>query len=565
MKLIIRDYLASLREREELDAILPDLLSGLGFTVYSRPRRGTTQHGVDVAAVGRDDDGQRKVFLFSVKQGDLTRQDCDGTAQGLRASLNEIMDVYIPTRIPQRYRALKVVVCLCFGGDVQEQVRAAVTGFTSQTTTDRVSFDEWNGDKLAGLLLQGILREEVLPKEQRASFQKAVAMVDEPDAAYRHFADLIRQLRAEPELTARVRVRIARQIYVCLWIFFVWARDVSNVEGPYRASELALLNVWDLLRPFIDKTNRDSKAIVAVFNHLTQLHLIIAGELIERKVLPHVGKRHALSAAVDSRSPIDVNLKMFDLLGRIAMVGLWLQWAIQRNGQSTVPSRSAEDLGQKGFALIQNNPTLFCPIMDQSAIDIALFLTFCATLPGTRRDVVAWLREMAERVDLTLRTHGKYPCIFTEYRDLAGHPREQSEAYRTEATAGSILIPLVAAWLSALGEDDALRSLIELKSAVLEHCTLQLWLPDAASEDKIYTGARDHGVALSDLPIVPVDSSVLLDTVADACAREPGFEALSACTTGNWPIVLLACRHHRFPVPPQFWVNALRPPEGGAS
>ena len=37
MKLVIREYLASLRERDELDAILPDLLSELGFTVFSRP------------------------------------------------------------------------------------------------------------------------------------------------------------------------------------------------------------------------------------------------------------------------------------------------------------------------------------------------------------------------------------------------------------------------------------------------------------------------------------------------------------------------------------------------
>lgn len=114
MKLLVRDYLASLKEREELDAILPDLLSELGFTVYSRPRRGTLQRGVDIAAVGNDDDGERKVFLFSVKQGDLTRQDWDGTPQGLRSSLNEIRDTYVRNRIPTRYKDLKIVICLVY-------------------------------------------------------------------------------------------------------------------------------------------------------------------------------------------------------------------------------------------------------------------------------------------------------------------------------------------------------------------------------------------------------------------------------------------------------------------
>ena len=73
MKLIIRQYLASLKERGELDAILPDLLSELGLNVYSRPRRGTRQNGVDVAAIGQlTDDNTDKVYLFSIKGGDLT-------------------------------------------------------------------------------------------------------------------------------------------------------------------------------------------------------------------------------------------------------------------------------------------------------------------------------------------------------------------------------------------------------------------------------------------------------------------------------------------------------------
>jgi len=221
MKLLLRDYLASLKEREELDAILPDLLSELGFTIVSRPQRGTQQRGVDIAAVGPDEDGERKVFLFSVKAGDLTRQDWDGTPQALRSSLNEIIDVYLKNRIPPRYKNLKVVICLAFGGVVQEQVRDQLKGFIEDNTTERVSFDEWNGDKIAGLLLGGILREELLPKPLRSSFQKAVAMVDEPEVSYQHFARLARALRDAGGASAKARIRAGRQLNLCLWVLFV--------------------------------------------------------------------------------------------------------------------------------------------------------------------------------------------------------------------------------------------------------------------------------------------------------------------------------------------------------
>jgi hypothetical protein len=126
MKLVLKEYLASLGERGELDAILPDLLSQLGLNVFSRPARGTRQDGVDVGAVGSMDGGPEKVYLVSIKPGDLTRKTWDSeSVQSLRPSLNEIRDAYIPNRLPSEHKDKIIVICICVGGDVQEQVRPA--------------------------------------------------------------------------------------------------------------------------------------------------------------------------------------------------------------------------------------------------------------------------------------------------------------------------------------------------------------------------------------------------------------------------------------------------------
>lgn len=562
MKLLFQTYLASLKEREELDAILPDLLSELGYTVYSRPQRGTAQAGVDIAAVGKDDDGERKLFLFSVKQGDLTRQSWnDGTAQALRPSLDEIFDNYIPHRIPKRYEDLKIVICLVFGGDMQEQVRGTVNGYIKRHSTEKISFDEWNGDKLAGLLLQGILREEIMPKALRSHFQKAVALVDEPDIAYRHFRRFVYEL-CKGANDDKVRVRTTRQLYIALWVLFVWARDIDNVEAPYRASELVLLNIWNLLRPFIGKKSRAAgKAIMMVLAYAIQLHIAIAVELLERKILPHVGTRDGISMAVRTRSAVDVNLKLFDVLGRIALTGLWVHWLIERDPDAKRRAAARDQVAQfatMGYQLIANNRALFLPLQDQQAIEIALFLVLVGTLNGSRDDARAWLHEMVGRLALTVRTHGRYPCVFTEYRDLVAHPRQQTDDYRKEATPGSILIPLLAAFLSALNDRAALEQLVESKTKELSHCTIQLWMPDKPSEDGIYIGAHDHGVALCDLPLSATGDE-LLKIVRDACNQSKDFDGLSAIARGYWPMILTACRHYRLPVPPQFWIKMVEP------
>ncbi len=561
MKLLFRQYLSSLRERDELDAILPDLLSELGYTVYSRPQRGTAQVGVDVAAVGKDDDGERKVFLFSVKQGDLTRQDWDGTPQALRSSLNQILDTYIATKIPKRYQALKVVICLVVGGDIQQEVRSDVTQFVARNSTENISFDEWNGDRLAGLLLQGILREEIMPKTLRSHFQKAVAMVDEPTIAVQHFGRLVFGLSKDATKDAD-RVRAARQLYIALWVLFVWARDADNVEAPYQASELVLLYIWNLLRPLIgNKAKAANKAVTLVLYHTINLHIAIATELLEKKILPHVGVRDGISIAVRTHTHVDVNLRLFDILGRISLTGLWVHWLVEHDPDPTRKAAAQDQVAKlagMGYRLIDKNRALFLPLQDQQAIEIALFLVLVGALDGSKEDARTWLQVMTDRLALTVRTHGRYPCVFSEYRELVAHPRERTEKYRKEATAGSILIPLLAMFLSALGDTKSLETLVELKAKELVHCTLQLWIPDSDSEEGLYIGMRDHGVALADLPL-STSGTDLLKTIYDACNESRDFDALTAIATGHWPIVLTACRHHRFPVPPQFWINLVGP------
>jgi hypothetical protein len=95
--------------------------------------------------------------------------------------------------------------------------------------------------------------------------------------------------------------------------------------------------------------------------------------------------------------------------------------------------------------------------------------------------------------------------------------------------------------LSALNDRDALETLVALKKDELQHCTLQLWIPDKSSEEGFYLGTHDHGVALCDLPLSAIGGE-LLKIVKNACETSKDFSSLSAIRTGFWPIILTACR-----------------------
>lgn len=576
MKLVFREYLASLRERRELDVVLPDLLSELGFNVISRPSVGTRQYGVDVAAVGSDTDlqngvSEEKLFLFSIKQGDLTRNDWDGTTQALRGSINEITDFYIPVRIAEQYKHMKVVICLCFGGEIHEAIQDIVTQYIKLKTNERVSFQIWNGDFLAGKLTQGVLQQRLVDERLRSSFQKSVAMIDEPDISYKHFCNLAEGLLGGEHLKPQSRLTSMRQIYICLWVLFVWARAAGNLEAPYRASERVILLAWEHIKEHIDAKQQKKVAdeMGGTFAALVDLHFQIWDELLGKKVLPYVQVRHGISAAVNTSTSIDISLKLFETLGRIAQRGLWLLWQISED--DAVPERclrtEAADPSQFDEAfklasqishLINNNPSLLSPIADEQSIDIGVALTFLSMMEKWQPFAVDYCGHLLENYWFTYWTHGRYPTIDASYRNLISHPRESTETYREGQTKGSTLIPLLMAWATSRGETKVTREFADFAKQSLKHCTMQAWLPGETSEEMLYRDISRHGLALTDIPVT-ADGAAAIKMLNAEVSRDGHLMTLSAVKHGHWPILVMACRHFRLPLPPHLWLPLLSP------
>ena len=86
-------------ERGGLDMLVANLLSQMGLTVLTTPIRGSKQYGVDVAAVGKllDEDADQTIYLFSIKSGDIGRENLDVGKQALRPSIDEIVDAMAQT------------------------------------------------------------------------------------------------------------------------------------------------------------------------------------------------------------------------------------------------------------------------------------------------------------------------------------------------------------------------------------------------------------------------------------------------------------------------------------
>ncbi|TBT27302.1 hypothetical protein D5E85_25835 [Vibrio parahaemolyticus] len=555
MKLILKQYLASLKERKELDAVLPDLLSSMGMNVFISPTRGVKEYGVDIAAVGHVKAEEEKVYLFSVKSGNLTRDTWNGnTDQALRPSLDEIQDSFIPSRLPPEHRDKKIVICLCFGGDVNSGIRQEVSGYEKRNTRDNISFEEWNGDKLSEFIQKYLLKEKLLPSSCQALLRKSLALLEEPESSNKHFSQLVDEVLSNATDSDSVASAITR-VNVCLWVLYSWCRDGGNLESAYLSSELALLLAWNKVKEHYTGRNKSSKSFDSILDTYQQ----ITDCYVDRCLIPYVEFKYALSHAVHSPSSIDVNIKLFDVLGRLAVKGHWILDSLSKNYVETPPIAGESEEQEKLRLrlreitrsinlLVVNNPMLLSPYKDSQAIDLGLALTLLSNNSELDDFVRSWLSEMVNRCIFCFESNGMYPIVHNSYEKLLEH-RNKDKAdsnYKNKVTEASVLYPLLTVFCSLYKLDSVSQDLEKFATEKLAHSTLQYWYPNQHSEDAMYSNSDTHGSASTDFPM---NSSSALEHIKQECSEADSFKKMSAVTEGKAPLVLTACRCYRYPVP----------------
>lgn len=554
---IVREFFRGLRERDELDVIVPELLTAMGFEVLSRPMVGTRQYGSDVAAVGIDDDDMRKLFLFSIKRGDLNRREWDGDSdQALRQSLNEIRDAYLAGVAPE-YRGLPVVIVITIGGIVLENTLPMVNGYMSAQTRPGIDYRLWTGDTLTTKVVDGALREEVFPAGPRTLLRRAAALVEEPDASMAQFGRLVAEIVGDDAQDAVARVRT---LYLALWILTVWGREGGNLDAPYRASEIVVLRSWDLLWRTIESDDGRKLEASHAMHEVIMLHLRVWDELYRDKILPHAGNQHALSFAAWSHESVDVNLALFETAGRVAMGGLWRLWLAQRCGSAPeaidAPPPDLTSITDGMADMIIANPALHTPITEAQGVDFALCLMLLAASPHTRKDAANWIQQASRATRLCYVRRSGYPVRTTDYEGLLRQTAREDDEHWRDATAASIIQPILAAFAWGLSRKGIATEIDEFQKAELGHCNFQTWVVNAGTDDKLWKGGSATGSSRGSMRI-GVDGAELIDTLRSEVAGNAAHSELSAVRLDHWPILVLACRVNRLPPPPQLWLPML--------
>jgi len=553
VKLIISQYLRSLKERDEFDALLPDLLLAMGYVPVSRPQTGVRQFGVDLAVVGEGSDGANELVLLVIKQGDIGRNNWDSGPQAVRPSLNEVFDVYLRSHVDKAHESYRKKVVLATTGELKQDTQPNWDGYVHDHA-DKADFEFWGADKVATLIEKHLLNENIFKEADRKDLRKALALAGEVDYDQKDLHRLfLRQLGltqrgelADQKVRVKDLIKGVRITSLAAQIFARWSEDEGNLKQSLITSERALLWIWHR----IQLHNKRKTKLIQEFAPVFRGYCRIADEYF-KKIQGHLYVKDGLAGY--SRENASFALNVFEQIGVIATIGsTHLMIGAVDKERAEAETENAKAIADGLVSMLQNNPVSGSPRLDENVVDISLGFLF---LVATQNIEAAkdWLSELTKRIDFAFRTGRNFPICSDSLDDLVELTVFSDKAASKKLMEMSWILPTLAAWAVLLDHKEAYELLANHSKSEYPEICLQLWHPidDVSQHLYFHNACRSNGE--SEAPILLPETldgyreqmkELIGMSKFDVMAASPGFQS------GLGMIDLIAYRHFRTPVPP---------------
>lgn len=562
MKLILAQYLRTLKERDEFDRLLPDLLLAMGYVPISLPQTGVRQYGVDLAAVGiSPEDNTQELILLVIKRGDIGRTDWDSGPQSIRQSLNEVFDIYLNNHIEPAHKDIRKKIVLATTGEIKQDTVINWEGYI-KTNAARADFSFWGGAKTSVLIEKYMLDEHIFDSEDRAHLRKSLALAGELDYDQKDLHRLFRrqmgigdvgELLQQPAHPRHLE-KALRIVNLAAQVFAKWSEDEGNLKQALIASERALLWSWHRIQlEDIDKR----KQYHPVIAELLRTYNAVSFRYFE-KIRGHMYVPDGLTGYC--RENAEFSLVVFEQIGIISTIGLCQILTLANDeSQQQVNLESATVVADTLASLIKNNPVSASPRLDANTIDIVLGLLLL-TLTGHVTQAQDWLVELVRRADYTFKCRRNFPISSDSTDDLIEATVFGDDELRIRLMKMSWLLPTLAGWTVLLGRDDLYAVLSKNSKSEYSEVCLQLWHPTQDLEKHLYYWPAQYHCGESEAPITLPDNSNEFRDMMKAVLnseRHNIFDKSSAGLAGIVALDLIACRHYRTPIAPYFWYRLL--------
>lgn len=248
-KLIIQDYLSSLKEDVELDYLFPLLLSVMGFRIVqtAKESKGQSQYGKDIIAIGSDESGQKHRWYFELKgysDKDITQKNFF-KSDGIRESIIEAKDTYFNDSSIPMLKELPIKIVLVHNGVIKANIRPTFDGFISNEF-ESGQFERWDIYHLTDLFSDHLFNEHLLlDNRSNRLLKKTLALLDAPDNNYLDFKNLIIiQLEQVNNIKSRAFKKLFATLNLLANLVFLYSKENDYLTSAKECSKILILTTW---------------------------------------------------------------------------------------------------------------------------------------------------------------------------------------------------------------------------------------------------------------------------------------------------------------------------------
>lgn len=546
IQLVLSHYLAGLRERDELDALLPELLKEMGHSVLSRPQIGVGQAGVDIVSTADNEQGDKEVFLFVVKFGDVRRADLYSGSQAIDPSVREACNVFIRNRLPEPLGELRKRIVLVSNGVLKQEAQDGFAALSHDVAErPQCSLEFWGTDQLTPLIEKYLFDENLLLSSGKSDLRAALAGLEESDTAIHRFIRFVNSCfsSAEEEPSQSTTTRKKHFLKRCAsasmgWaVLLVWGQSEGNLKPGVVAGEYLALRMWaEAVKSGFAADQEFSERFTAI------IHLLVKALLgYFEKTMPQLLNRRALLAYRPER--LFYTELVFEELGRLSILLLLLQ-------RFPDEKKLRAEICELLVRLVNEHPGCRLPVYDGQTIDVTLLM---AALMGESDQLNATrlVSDITGRLLRALRS-SRYLPVDTDLLEDAVVLNVTGGADARDFFETSTLVPALASVAAFLNDEQTLKHLRGDIQPLLEGVTLERWFPGVGLET--LTGSnhsvQDVGVSRA---ISRIRATAAEEVEASLKAVNDTEPTAFKWHGTPWTIlVAVSSRIHRHPLPTWF-------------
>lgn len=461
-RIIVREYLESLKEDEELDYLFPSLISLMGYQVVSTPKdsKGQSQYGKDIIAVRIDpEDNTKKRYYFELKG--FSDQNIDDSSflkkDGIRDSLLAIKYTAHQDSSKPGFNDLPFKVVLVHNGILKRNTGPTLNGFVEQEFPDK-NFERWDIHQLTDYFSDYLFDAYLLTDDESLRlFKRTLALLDAPNfstASFKQLVDLQIKKAGKPGTRSMAKF-FATQNLLCS-ILVTYSVNNNDLRPAKESMPYLVIKTWEWI--LVNKLETNS-SIMKAFSKLESQHFSLLDKYFRKTLQPACEKHGLYSIRGGEFEAIGYPIRCFEFLDDLVYYFRLRQYHPKFDG--SLPKTKAVILQKKQrqtlYRLITSNDGCSRPLMDNHSISIlgvVLFILDSENLTSPDYAFIhGYLNRVLENIVIIKKTRGRFP-LCTNSEDTLATCVANGTKGRRYVDSSSLLITMIFEIIALLRFDD---------------------------------------------------------------------------------------------------------------